>query len=69
MKDLEKILYFESYVVVEPGMSALQKGDLLSEDAYIKAQYEYGEDSFVAMIGAEVVQRLLGELNLEELRV
>ena len=69
MKDLEKILYFENYVVVEPGMSALQKGDLLSEDAYIKAQDEYGEDSFVAMIGAEVVQRLLSELNLEELRV
>jgi len=69
MKDLEKILYFENYVVIEPGMSALQKGDLLSEDAYIKAQDEYGEDSFVAMIGAEVVQRLLAELNLEELSV
>ncbi|MDP4709005.1 MAG: DNA-directed RNA polymerase subunit beta' [Rickettsiaceae bacterium] len=69
MKDLEKILYFENYVVIEPGMSALQKGDLLSEDAYIKAQDEYGEDSFVAMIGAEVVQRLLAELDLEELSV
>ena len=69
MKDLEKILYFENYVVIEPGMSALQKGDLLSEDAYLKAQDEYGEDSFVAMIGAEVVQRLLAELNLEELCV
>jgi DNA-directed RNA polymerase subunit beta' len=69
MKDLEKILYFENYVVIEPGMSALQKGDLLSEDAYIKAQDEYGEDSFVAMIGAEVVQRLLAELNLAELSV
>ena len=67
MKELEKVLYFENYVVVEPGMSALHKGDLLSEDAYIKAQDEYGEDSFVAMIGAEVVQRLLSELNLEEL--
>src|SRR6187401_143665 len=41
MKDLEKILYFENYVVVEPGMSPLQKDDLLSEDAYIKAQDEY----------------------------
>jgi len=67
MKDLEKILYFENYVVIEPGMSPLQKGDLLSDDAYIKAQDEYGEDSFVALIGAEVVQRLLSELNLEEL--
>lgn len=69
MKDLEKVLYFESYVVVEPGLSALQKGDLLSEDGYLRAQDEYGEDSFVAMIGAEVVQRLLAELDLPELRV
>ena len=68
MKDLEKILYFENYVVVEPGMSPMQKGDLLSEDAYIKAQDEYGEDSFIAMIGAEVVQKLLSELNLPELK-
>ena len=69
MKDLEKVLYFETYVVVDPGMSPLQKGDLLSEDAYIKAQDEYGEDSFVASIGAEVVQKLLAEINLEELRI
>ena len=68
MKDLEKILYFENYVVIEPGMSPLQKGDLLSEDAYIKAQDEYGEDTFIAMIGAEVVQKLLSELNLKELK-
>ena len=69
MKDIEKILYFENYVVVEPGMSPLQKGDLLSEDAFIKAQDEYGEDSFIAMIGAEVVQKLLSELDLDELSV
>jgi DNA-directed RNA polymerase subunit beta' len=67
MKDLEKILYFENYVVIDPGFSPLQKGDLLSDDDYIKAQDEYGEDSFVALIGAEVVQRLLAELDLEEL--
>ncbi|NRB11364.1 MAG: DNA-directed RNA polymerase subunit beta' [Rickettsiaceae bacterium] len=68
MKDLEKILYFENYVVVDPGMSPLQKGDLLSEETYLKAQDEYGEDSFVALIGAEVVQRLLSEINLKELQ-
>ncbi|MBN8512357.1 MAG: DNA-directed RNA polymerase subunit beta' [Rickettsiales bacterium] len=68
MKDLEKILYFENYVVVEPGMSPLHKDELLSEDAYLRAQDEYGEDSFVAMIGAEVVQKLLADLDLEELR-
>lgn len=69
MKDLEKVLYFENYVVIEPGMSPLQKGELLSEDAFIKAQDEYGEDSFIAMIGAEVVQKLLSELDLDELSV
>lgn len=69
MKDLEKILYFENYVVIDPGMSPLQKGELLSEDAFIKAQDEYGEDSFIAMIGAEVVEKLLAELDLEQLSV
>lgn len=65
MKDLEKILYFENYVVIEPGVSSLQRGELLSEDAFFKVRDEYG---FVAMIGAEVVQKMLAELNLEELR-
>ncbi|HJK87013.1 MAG TPA: DNA-directed RNA polymerase subunit beta' [Candidatus Megaira endosymbiont of Nemacystus decipiens] len=64
MKDLEKILYFENYVVIEPGVSSLQRGELLSEDAFFKVRDEYG---FVAMIGAEVVQKMLAELNLEEL--
>lgn len=63
MKDLEKVLYFENYVVVDPGLSALQKGDLLSEDAFQKAQDDYGEDNFVASIGAEVVQKMLAELD------
>ncbi|WP_375358732.1 DNA-directed RNA polymerase subunit beta' [Candidatus Tisiphia endosymbiont of Neophilaenus lineatus] len=68
MKDLEKVLYFESYVVVDPGLSALQKGDLLSEDSLQKAQDEYGEDSFTASIGAEVIQQMLTELDLPELK-
>ncbi|WP_410520975.1 DNA-directed RNA polymerase subunit beta' [Candidatus Tisiphia endosymbiont of Beris chalybata] len=68
MKDLEKVLYFENYVIVDPGLSALQKGDLLSEDVLQKAQDEYGEDNFTASIGAEVVQQMLSELNLVELK-
>lgn len=68
MKDLEKILYFENYVVIDPKLSALQKGDLLSEDALQRAQDEYGEDSFTASIGAEVVQEMLAELDLPTLR-
>jgi DNA-directed RNA polymerase subunit beta' len=65
MKDLEKILYFENYVVIEPGVTSMQKGDLVSEDGYLKVRDEYG---FVAMIGAEVVQKMLAELDLQELR-
>jgi DNA-directed RNA polymerase subunit beta' len=67
LKDLEKILYFESYVVIDPGLSPLAKGELLSEDAYLRAQDEYGEDSFTALIGAEAVQRMLAELDLNEM--
>ncbi|WP_316353945.1 DNA-directed RNA polymerase subunit beta' [Candidatus Trichorickettsia mobilis] len=68
MKDLEKILYFESYIVMDPRLSGLQKGELLSEDGLQRAQDEYGEDNFVASIGAEVVQQMLSELDLPELR-
>ncbi|MCC8372400.1 MAG: DNA-directed RNA polymerase subunit beta' [Rickettsia endosymbiont of Pseudomimeciton antennatum] len=68
MKDLEKILYFESYVVIDPGLSVLQRGELLSEDGLQKAQDEYGEDNFTASIGAEVVRQMLSELDLPELR-
>ena len=67
MKDLEKILYFENYVVTDPGVSSMQKGDLLSEDAYQDAIDEHGEDAFGADIGAEVVQKLLAELDLATL--
>jgi DNA-directed RNA polymerase subunit beta' len=69
MKDLEKVLYFESYVVVDPGLSSLQKNDLLSEDGLQRAQDEYGEDNFTAAIGAEVVQQMLAELDLPELKI
>ena len=55
LKELEKILYFESYIVTDPGMSAFDKYELLNEEQHIKALDEYGEDSFTAMIGAEAV--------------
>ena len=69
LKDLEKVLYFESYIVVEPGLTPMSKGDILSEDAFQKAQDEYGEDSFECLIGAEAVAKLLKDLNLKELQV
>ena len=66
LKDLERILYFESYIVVDAGLTPLKDRQLLSEEEYIRAQDEYGEDSFTAMIGAEAIRRILQELDLEK---
>src|ERR1700716_2045024 len=67
LKDLERILYFENYVVTEPGLTALKERQLLSEDEFIKAQDDFGEDSFTAKIGAEAIRELLKGLELEKL--
>src|SRR5476649_1272595 len=67
LKDFERILYFEYYVVLEPGLTALKDRQLLSEDEFLKAQDEYGQDSFTAMIGAEAIRELLKGLELEKL--
>ena len=68
LKDLERVLYFESYVVVEPGLTPLNQYQLLTEEDYLRAQDEYGEDSFTAGIGAEAIRKLLEDLDLEEER-
>ena len=68
LKDLEKVLYFESYVVVEPGLTTLKWGQLLTEDEYMNAQDDYGDDAFTAMIGAEAIKAMLQVLDLEEMR-
>src|ERR1700693_1023037 len=68
LKDLERILYFENYVVIEPGLTPLKERQLLTEDEYYKAQDEYGEDSFTAMIGAEATRTILQAIDLEKLR-
>ena len=67
LKDLERILYFEHYVVLEPGLTPLKDRQLLSEEDYIKAQDEYGADSFTAMIGAEAIREMLKALDLEKM--
>ena len=67
LKDLERILYFEYYVVLEPGLTSLKDRQLLSEDEYLRAQDEFGQDSFTAMIGAEAIRELLKGLDLEKL--
>ncbi len=67
LKDLEKVLYFESFIVLDPGLTPLNKLQLLNEDEFIDAQNEYGADNFKAGIGAEAIRLLLEELDLDEL--
>ena len=66
LKDLEKVLYFESFIVVEPGLTNLKKGQLISEESLLKAQEEFGEDAFTAGIGAEAVREILVNLDLKK---
>tara|TARA_B100000686_G_scaffold231608_1_gene239195 strand:+ start:12 stop:3956 length:3945 start_codon:yes stop_codon:yes gene_type:complete len=68
LKDVEKVLYFESFMVVEPGLTKLKKNQLLSEEEYVKAQEEYGEDAFEAGIGAETIRKILINLDLAKER-
>ncbi|MEC9345736.1 MAG: DNA-directed RNA polymerase subunit beta' [Pseudomonadota bacterium] len=68
LKDLERVLYFENYIVIEPGLTALKRFQLLSEEEYYNCQDEYGEDAFTAGIGAEAVRDLLQTIDLEETR-
>ncbi|WNO53148.1 DNA-directed RNA polymerase subunit beta' [Stakelama saccharophila] len=65
LKQLERVLYFEAYIVIEPGLTPLEKFQLLTEDELLEAQDEYGEDAFSAGIGAEAVKQMLMELDLE----
>src|SRR5688500_18360749 len=65
LKQLERVLYFESYIVTEPGLTPLEKFQLLTEDELLAAQDEYGEDAFTAGIGAEAVRQMLIDLDLE----
>ncbi len=68
LKDLERILYFEHYVVLEPGLTPLKDRQLLSEEEYLKAQEEFGGDSFTASIGAEAIREMLKGLELDKLQ-
>src|ERR1700749_2538432 len=68
LKDLERVLYFENYIVTEPGLTPLKERQLLTEDEFYKAQDDYGNDSFTAEIGAEAIRKLLMAIDLEKLR-
>ena len=65
IKNLEKVLYFEQFIVVEPGLTDLKKGEIISEEQFIDYQDEYGEDSFSAAIGAEAIEQMLLSIDLE----
>jgi len=69
LKELEKVLYFESYVVVDPGKTPLQERELLSETRYRKLYEEHGPDAFRAAMGAEAIRELLKKLDIDKLFV
>jgi len=66
LKDLERVLYFENYVVIEPGLTPLKQHQLLNEEEYLQAQDDYGEDQFTAAIGAEALRTMLSAIDLEQ---
>jgi DNA-directed RNA polymerase subunit beta' len=66
LKEVEKVLYFESFIVIEPGLTTLNKNQLLTEDELIENQNKFGEDAFTAAIGAEAILEILKSLNLKE---
>ncbi len=65
LRDLERVLYFENYVVIEPGLTDLQYGQMMSEEEYLDAQDAYGMDAFTANIGAEAIREMLANIDLE----
>ncbi|MXU66373.1 DNA-directed RNA polymerase subunit beta' [Oceanomicrobium pacificus] len=65
LRDLERILYFEQYVVVEPGLTDLTHGQLLTEEEYLDAQDQFGDDAFRAGIGAEAIREMLAAIDLD----
>ncbi len=65
LRDLERVLYFENYVVIEPGLTDLTYGQMLSEEEYMDAQDAFGMDAFTANIGAEAIREMLAQIDLE----
>src|SRR5687768_13638114 len=64
LRDIERVLYFEAYVVVDPGMTPLKKFSIMTEEDYDAKRTEFG-DEFIALMGAEGVQKLLGDIDLD----
>ena len=65
LRDLERVLYFENYVVIEPGLTDLTYGQMMTEEEFMDAQDTYGTDAFTANIGAEAIREMLAQIDLE----
>ncbi|WP_375174748.1 DNA-directed RNA polymerase subunit beta' [Pseudooceanicola sp.] len=65
LRDLERVLYFENYVVIDPGLTDLTEGQMLTEEEFMDAQDAYGGDAFQANIGAEAIREMLAKIDLE----
>ena len=68
LKDLERVLYFENYIVLEPGVSKFKERQLLTEEMYTQAIEEFGQDSFTAGIGAEAIREILSNMDLVQIQ-
>ena len=69
LKELEKVLYCESYIVIDPKTTPLQQGELISEDKLYKLQAEFGEEGFTAGMGGEAIRELLKAMDIQGSRV
>ncbi|NYS25868.1 DNA-directed RNA polymerase subunit beta' [Rhodobacteraceae bacterium 2376] len=65
LRDLERVLYFENYVVIEPGLTDLTAGQMMTEEEFLDAQDQYGADAFTASIGAEAIREMLAAIDLQ----
>ena len=65
LREIERVLYFESYIVTDPGLTPLEKGEILTEEEWVEKYEEYG-DEFTAGMGAEAVQVLLEEIDIDD---
>ena len=65
LRDIERILYFESFVVIDPGLTSLERGQLLNDEQYYEALEEFG-DEFEAKMGAEAIQDLMAQMDIRE---
>ncbi|MGR3551167.1 DNA-directed RNA polymerase subunit beta' [Pseudooceanicola sp.] len=65
LRDLERVLYFENYVVIDPGLTDLTEGQMMTEEEFMDAQDAFGMDAFQANIGAEAIREMLAKIDLE----